>query len=880
LRPALCLIALVLVGALALAQGAQAAIHIQAFEFSSTEADGEPSTQAGAHPYQATTSLTFAGDTPSSADNPRNIVLDLPPGLVGILAEMPTCKQLEFQFAGCSPESQIGYVRLVGFDPEEEGAVFYPLSKIETIPGAAAAEFGINTGVSSAVRLQMKVRTGEDYGLSIGARNLSQSLSLKEVTITLWGVPADPSHNGLRGECLGLTGPTGGSCPSEAPRLPLLTNPAACLPVLSVTARVDSWQSPGVFDSATSSNEGSEGSPVGIEGCEGLDFRPSLSVRPSVLTPRTPAGMTFDLRAPQPQSPDAPAEAPLEDVAVTLPRGVAISPPAAAGLGACVAAQIRLGDGSQPSCPDASKLGTVTIETPMLPAPLSGSIYLAQPGDNPFGSRFAIYGVAAAEGALIKLAGRVDPDPVTGRLRVTFDDVPQLPFREAEITLFGGARAPLSSPPRCGTYATEAELTAWGAAAPVARSTSFELSSGCSEPPFAPSLKAGTSNPAAGAFSPLVLKLQRGERDSEFATSLTLDFPPGVAAALGTRSYCPHGELAVALAEPDCPGSSRIGEAVVGAGVGPSPLYLTGKVYLAGPFRGAPFSLAVVVPARAGPFDLGSIVERIAVDVDPHSGRLSARADGLPEIRDGVPLELRSLTLELDRPDFIRNPTSCEPTAITGIAATGLGRSAPVSEPFQVGGCSSLAFKPRLALSVLAGAGRGGHPALRAVLRGGSHEAAIADATIDAPAGELLDLRHLGAMCARGLPPERCPAASRLGRARVWSPLLGEPLVGSIYLRAPGGRLPGLLVDLRGGGLHFMLGGRVTAVPGRLRIRLSDLPDLPLTKAVFTLAGGRRGLLVNSEALCGRQHRARASLQGHNGALRSLRPRLRPRSGC
>jgi hypothetical protein len=878
LRPALCLIALILIGTLVSAQGAQAAIHIQAFDFAATEADGEPSTQAGAHPYQATTSLAFSGDTPSSYENPRNIVLDLPPGLVGILAETPTCKELEFQFAGCSPESQIGYVKLVGLDLE--GPVFYPLSKIEAVPGAAA-EFGINAGASSAVRLQMKVRTGEDYGLSISARNLSQSLFLKEVTITLWGVPADPSHNGLRGECLALKGPTGGSCPSEAPRRPLLTNPSACLPALSVTARVDSWQNPGVFDSATSSNEGSEGSPVGIEGCEDLDFRPALSVRPSVVTPRTPSGMTFDLRAPQPQGADAPAEATLKDAAVTLPRGVAISPPAAAGLGACSAAQIRLGDGSQPSCPDASKLGTVTIETPILAAPLSGSVYLAQPGDNPFGSRFAIYGVAAAEGALIKLAGRVDPDPATGRLRVSFDDVPQLPFSEVEITLFDGPRAPLSSPPRCGTYATGAELTAWGARAAVTRSTSFQLSSGCPEPPFAPGLRAGTFNPAAGAYSPLVLKLQRGDRDGEFASSLSLDLPPGVSAALRGTSYCPEGELAAAVPTgPRCPGSSRVGDAVVGAGLGPRPLYLTGEVYLAGPFRGAPFSLAVVVPARAGPFDLGSIVERIAVDVDPRSGRLRTRADGLPQIRDGIPLELRSLTLEIDRPDFIRNPTSCEPMAIVGTATTGLGQSAALSQPFQVGGCSSLRFKPRLALSVLAGAARGGHPTLRAVLRAGPDEAAIAAAAIDVPAGELLDLRHLGAMCARGLPPDRCPGASRLGRARVWSPLLGDPMVGPIYLRSPSGRLPGLLVDLRGDGLRFGLDGRVTTAHGRLRLRLSDLPDLPLAKAVLTLAGGRRGLLVNSEGLCAAPRRAKASLRAHNGALRGLRPVVRLRGGC
>jgi hypothetical protein len=876
LRCAICVLALLPVGALVSAHDARAAIHIQAFRFSLEEAGGEPSTQAGAHPAQATTFLAFTGEGPSSYENPRDLTVDFPPGLVGIAPAVPTCKAAEFTAGGCSPESQVGFVKLVQVEEGDDSANFYALSRLEAMPGAAA-EFGVNAGGPS-VRLRLGVRAGG--GLSISAKNLPQTVILNEVTITLWGVPADPSHDSLRGKCLTGEGPTGGSCPSEALRRPLLANPSSCLPVLSLSARVDSWQNPGVFDSATASTMASGGEPVGIEGCESLDFRPTVTVGTSVPTPRTPTGLTFVLHAPQPQSADAPTEASLDDASVTLPDGVAISPPAAAGLGACAAGQFRLGDDSQPSCPDASKLGTMTVETPLLAAPSSGPVYLARPGENPFASRFAIYAVAAADGALIKLAGRVDPDPVTGQLRVTFEDLPQLPFSEVTIALFNGPRAPLATPSRCGTYTSASELTAWGAQVAVARSTAFELTAGCSEPSFDPSLRAGVVSPAAGSYSPFALRLERGDRDAEFASSLSLELPPGVSAALGATSSCPEGKLvANGSVLSSCPDSSRIGSAVVGAGLGAKPLYLAGVVYLAGPYRGAPFSLAAIVPARAGPFDLGTIVERVAVAVDPRSGQLITRADGLPRIRDGIPLELRSLSLRLDRPGFIRSPTSCRPMAITGTASTGRGQSVALSQPFQVGGCSRLAFKPRISLHVLNGVRRGGHPALRAVLHAGPDEATLAAAAIGLPTGELLDLRHLGAMCAPGVPPERCPDSSRLGRARVWSPLLGDSLAGSIYLRAPSGRLPRLLVDLRGGGFQFMLEGRVTAARGRLRLHLSGLPDLPLTKAVLTLAGGRRGLLVNSESLCGRPQRAEASLIGHNGALRGLRPLLRPR-GC
>jgi hypothetical protein len=282
----------------------------------------------------------------------------------------------------------------------------------------------------------------------------------------------------------------------------------------------------------------------------------------------------------------------------------------------------------------------------------------------------------------------------------------------------------------------------------------------------------------------------------------------------------------------------------------------------------------------AGPFDLGNLVIRAAADVDPTTAQVSVSTDPLPRILNGIPLRLRSIALGLDRSGFIRNPTSCEPMSVTGTATAGRGPSVPLSEFFQVGGCAGLPFEPGLSIDLLGGLGRSDHPAVRAVLRGRADEAAIAAMTMTLPAGELLDLRNVRSLCAVRLSPERCPRASRLGRASVLSPLLDEPVQGPIHLRAPSDRLPDLVADLRGDGLHFVLHGQTVTSGGHLRIRFPDLPDIPLSKAVLTLSGGRHGILVNSEGLCGRSRHISVSLGAHDGDRKQLTPHVRLRGRC
>lgn len=875
-RGGLCLV-LLFCAALAMAGSARAAIQLDSFEFASTDASGQPSQLAGAHPFQVTASFVFAshdeGNDTLPNESPRNVTVDLPPGLIGIPTATPTCSEGDAEVGTCPLDTQIGYIELTSPSHAEDPVLSYPMFNMK--PVGVAAQFGIVV-FQVPTRVVGEIHAERGYGISVRVRNLHQALSWTQLKVTIWGVPADASHDGLRGDCLLLNGESSGaSCPADAARLPLLTNPSACLPVLSVVARIDSWENPGVFTSATAANRDSLGNPVGITDCESLDFNPTISAAPSASTPRAPTGMTVALHAPQVADPDGRAEATVGKATVILPEGVAISPSAAAGLGACAEDQIRLGNDSPPTCPDDSKLGTLTVDTPLLDEPLSGPIYLARPWETPFESRFAVYAVAVGRGVLVKLAGRVDPDPATGQLRVTFDRIPQLPFRDLEVDFWGGPRALLSNPPHCGAYATTSKLTAWGAAAPVERSASFELSSGCPEPRFRPVLSAGSRDPRAGAFSTFALRLRRGDLDGEFASLSSIELPPGLAVALKGMSYCPDSVLVAAEASEStplgCPDSSRVGSVVVGAGPGPSPIYLSpGDVYLAGPYGGAPLSLAISIPALAGPFDLGTVKLRAALRVDPIDLHAEIVAGRLPAVLAGIPLQIRDLRLEIDRPRFILNPSNCGASSVTVSAVSNERMTAEPSSPFRVAGCRRLGFAPKLTVGFSdAPTRRGGHPRVRAILSTRRGDANIARAALTMPPTEFLDTTHIRSVCSRErYAADRCPKGSIYGYAKVSSPLLDQPLRGPVYLRSSAHTLPDLVASLDGQ-IHVDLAGRIDSPGGRIRSVFRAVPDVPVSRFVLNMHGGRRGLLVNNTELCGANPRAWAKFAGQN-AKRSV----------
>jgi hypothetical protein len=574
----------------------------------------------------------------------------------------------------------------------------------------------------------------------------------------------------------------------------------------------------------------------------------------------------------------------LRDATVSLPQGMTVNSSAASGLTGCAPDQIGINDASAPTCPDSSKIGTTTIDSPLLPDQMTGGIYVAKQGENPFGSLLAIYSTAYADGVWIKLAGEVHADPVTGRLVTTFSNNPQLPFEEFRLNFANGSHAILATPDDCGSYSTASALSPWSGGADAAPSSSFAITSGCVAG-FSPSLTAGSQNAQAGAYSPFSVSLTRADTDQNLA-GLTVRLPEGLLARLAGVPECTDAQLAHAssataateLAEPSCPAGSQVGTVEAGAGTGPDPFFLSGKVYLTGPYMGAPYGLAVVVPALAGPYDLGTVVVRQALEVDPTTTQVTDVSDPFPTILQGIPLDIRRVDVDVNRSGFTVNPTDCAPTAVDGTALSIRGASAALSSRFQVGGCGDLGFAPKLEVTLKGATGRSGHPALRALLTTRPGQANIGRAQVNLPHGEFLDQGNLGDTCTRPVLQEsRCPTSSVYGYARAWTPLLEKPLEGNVYLVGGYGyKLPALVAELDGQ-IRVLLVGKIDTGPNHgIRATFESVPDAPISRFELRMKGGKKyGLLENSEALCQAPkatRRAIARFTGQDGKVEHFKP--------
>jgi hypothetical protein len=910
---------------------ASAVEQIESFHFGVTDLGGAPTQQAGGHPDQTATTFVFANqENPEGKilplESPRNVKVNLPAGMVGSATAVPTCKeaQLTANFAptSCPNDSAVGFVSLevpaTGFCSScgFPGPLLFPIYNMQAPPGEAA-EFGFNA-IENVVHLVAHVRSEPEYGISITATNTPQGLALIGFTTTFWGVPADPSHDTLRGNCLTAFGPSGSECPSDVAQIrPLLTNPTACSPSLTAVARVDSWTNTGVFAEASSANENNSGQAVGIDGCSSLPFAPEIEGRPTTESGDSPSGLDVKLHVPQNEDPKGIASSQLKDATLTFPPGLTINPSSAAGLEACSPEQVgllsRVGepkalfDEIPVSCPDASKLGKVSIETPLLANPLEGAIYLATQNENPFGSLLGLYIVVEdpTTGVILKLAGHPVADPQTGQLTVIFDQNPQLPFEDLQVELFPGARAALRTPMTCGEYTTSSDLSPWTSpeGADKTPSAKFALSKNCvsgeSGAPNKPSFSAGTTSSTAGAFSPFVLKVSR-EDGTQPLKSIETTLPKGLLGRLSGTPYCPDTALAAAAgksgkdeqASPSCPSDSQVGTVAVGAGAGPTPLYVGGKVYLAGPYKGAPLSLAIITPAVAGPFDLGNVVVRTALQVDPVTTQIHAVSDPIPTILQGIPLDVRSIALTIDRSQFTVNPTNCEPTAVLAGTTSVFDQTASLSSPFQVGGCGALAFKPKLSLGLSGATRRGKDPALKAVLTASAGQANIGRVAVILPKSVFIDQGHVGNPCTRVQFAEgdgngsACPAKSILGKATAYSPLLGKPLTGNVYFRSNGGerKLPDLVASL-GGQIHVDLVGFIDSVHqkgiegSRVRNTFASVPDAPVSRFVLELKGGKKGLLQNSADLCRSTNKATVKMNGQNGKIADSETVVKPSCG-
>jgi hypothetical protein len=865
---------------------------------------GQFTRQAGSHPdLKVSFDLKVDPDavndglpTPGPTESIRDVVVDLPPGLVGDPTALPTCSLTGLSNVGeagpdCPATSQVGSVNGeimllggAGFASFIGPIALYNLEHGPDVP----ARFGFNYE-GTVVTIDGRVRPG-DYRISSASLNTSQALGLKSIDVTLWGVPADASHDPLRQL---PDAPSAAGWPPYFPPIstlvavrPFLTVPTSCTGApVEFAMRADSWQTRGVFDSRTLSAD-PDGTPFRFEGCDDLAFEPSVDVQPLSHVADAPTGLAVDLQVPQSDDPYGTASAHVRRVVMTLPEGMSVSPSSAAGLGACAPSEIGLGSNDAPSCPSSSKLGEVTIDTPLLDEPLEGEMILARQNDNPFGSLIAMYLAVKGPGFYLKLPGRVDLDPNSGRLLVSFDNTPQLPFSRMRVKFPGGSQAALATPAACGSYNTRVEITSWATDTPVLRDSPMSIDQDCSALPFAPEFSAGSILASAGRYSPFSFSLTRGDR-MPVLSRITTSLPGGLLANLKSAGRCGDAQAAAG----SCPADSLIGSTTTLSGPGAVPLGLKGRVYLTGPYKGAPFGLSIVVPTKgqAGPFDLGDVVVRAALQVDPNDAHVTVVSDPLPTIIEGIPLRLRQVGVSIDREDFTINPTSCQAKEIVGNFTALSGETSHQTERFAVGGCGDLSFKPRLDLRLTGKKQRttGKHPGVRATLRQtGVGESGIKKAVVKLPRTLALDPDNANALCefedgTKADLEKRCPKGSIVGRVRATTPLLTKPLSGNVYFvknirvdKKTGNKirtLPMLVAALRGEIAINLKGTSSVTRDGRLVNTFAAVPDAPITKFNLNLRGGGQGILVVTDSarghlnICRGPQRAQISMDGQNG---------------
>lgn len=895
--------------ALILPATAQADFGLQSISAKALNADGSVDLQAGSHPYEYKLNITMNQDINGFPEGVlREVIVELPAGLVGNPQATPQCAGAAFegQASNCPQNSQIGLANFTfggGIDGE------FPVYNLSTPVGVPAR---IGFSLVNRNSFQEASLRSSDYGVSVVDRTIPD-IELQTLTETIWGVPADSSHDGRR-LCEGNVLP----CPTDSPRRPFLTLPTSCGGPLKTVVRVDSVGNPGVFDTKVISSVDDEGIEAGLYNCEAPPFEPSISAQPETNAADSPTGLHVNVHLPQNEDPEGLAAANLKDTVVTLPRGLTVNASAADGLGACPLEGpegINLPKSTDPNvpepaavaeaakCPANSKVGNVEVKTPLLDHPVPGNLYLAKQGENPFSSLLALY-IALNDpvsGTVVKIAGKVEPDPATGQLTATFTENPQLPFEDLDLDVFGGPHANLTTPPTCGTYTTTAALTPWTTpeGATANRSSSFSVSSGAAGGPCAgseaqlpnkPSLEAGTTMPFAGNYSPLLFRLTR-ENGSQRFGAVNATMPPGLTGKLAGLSECSDAQIAIAAsrskegqgtlekASPSCPSSSEIGTVTVGAGSG-APLYVSGKAYLAGPYKGAPISFAFITPAIAGPFDLGTVVVRAAAYVDPTTAQITVKSDQIPQIIAGIPLDIRSIAVNADRNRFTLNPTSCDPMQIGASAISALSQSVLLSNRFQVGGCKGLDFKPKIALKLKGGTKRGAFPKLQATYTPKPEgEANLKDLVLRFPRSEFVEQGHFRTICTRvQFAANQCPNASIYGHVKAITPLLDKPLQGPVYLRSSNHNLPDVVFVLKGQ-IDAQVAVRIDSLKGSLRASLEDAPDVPLSKVVLDMQGGKKGLLVNSRDVCAKAYRAIAKMTAHSGREFEARPVVKSECG-
>lgn len=894
---------------------------------------GAPARRAGSHPFQFTTTIQLnagrvyptvtevfgaRGEAVEQPALPRNLRFPLPAGLVGNARAVPKCPMETFlqstSFINeCPDATAVGVSSVTVVESSSFGLFRLAVPVFNLPPGhGEPARFGL-MAAGAPVVIDTSVDPEDDYRIAARVSNISQLVQFLSATTTFWGTPGDPRHDNARGWNCVYQDPHG-PCerPANLSEIPFLRMPVQCSSPLTFGLELEPWNAP-IGTEVESRSFTSET----LQGCNQIPFSPSVNAAPTAERAESPSGLEFRLDMPNDGlfTKNATAEGQAKKVEVTLPEGMTINPSQAEGLGACSPAQYaqeRFDSAPGAGCPESSKIGSVDITTPLLDEEAHGSVYVAAPYDNPFDSLLALYMVAKIpeRGILVRQAGEVGLDPRTGQITTTFDDLPQIPFESFKLHFFEGNRAPLVMPSQCGSYDIVTRFMPWHAADPdnplasevITRTTPFTIDQGCPSgpPPFAPGFVAGTQNNAAGSYSPFTVRLTRDDGEQEFSR-FSLKLPKGVIGKLAGIPFCPEAAIAAARARtgahggqeeadsPSCPAASQIGRTVVGAGVGSTLSYAPGKIYLAGRYQGSKLSVLAITTAKVGPFDLGTVVIRQALKVDPETAEVStdgSSADPIPHILQGIVTHARDIRIIVDRENFVLNPTSCQRmSARATVVGSGIDFGAPgddqpvdVASPFQAADCASLGFKPKLKLTLAGGTRRSATPRLRAVLRARKGDANIGRAQVTLPRSEFLEQAHIRAVCTRVQfnsgqgNGAQCPKASIYGRAKAVSPLLDEPLKGPVFLRSSDNELPDLVAALHSSKVDITLDGRIDSLNGRIRNTFESVPDAPVTKFVLEMQGGKKGLIVNSTNICRGKHRAIAEFEGQNGRHSLLRP--------
>ncbi|HXB66170.1 MAG TPA: hypothetical protein VNV42_14970 [Solirubrobacteraceae bacterium] len=877
--------------------------------------DGTIDTQAGGHPYSLTASfylnnfVSSSFDFETGGDQPteemRNITFSLPRGLVGNPTAAPACTRAELNSEKCPADSQIGIDRSVQGGPfplypfweEEErppieafGTDFVispqlPVYNMVPPPGVPAEFAFLFEG--KGVFLNASVRSGSDYGITEHIDNILQG-KFTFNSLTVWGTPGDPSHNYQRCGRTVQSEATECDAPGVTGLTPFLTLPTACEGPQVVSIGMEPWALDGVQgpdDETSILSHEQAGVPTGFTGCGHLDFSPAIVAAPDTTYAETPAGLTVEVKARQEGLTDFEglSMSNIKNTSVTLPEGMAINPGQAAGLEACPLSRDAVGTEGVPSCPNASRVGTDEIQTPLLAKPLTGSVYVLQ--SNPPNLKLLV--AASGEGVNLKLVGDVHLDEKTGRLTTTFTETPELPFTLFKLAFSGGAQAALTTPPQCGWYTATSDFTPWSTPATpdVFPESEFAIGSGpggspcVSRLPFAPVMSAGATTDQAGGFTDFSMLLSRGD-GQQHISRLQFKAPEGLTGELSKITLCEEPQAASG----NCPSGSQIGHTTVEAGPGPYPLVVPqpseppAPIYLTGPYAGAPFGLSIVVPVVVGPFNLGTIVTRAKIEVDPLMAQLTITTDPLPQIVAGVPTDLRDIDAVIDRPQFMVNPTNCDASSFSGTATSAEGATAPLSSPFQVGSCRSLAFQPTFKVSTSAKTSRTQGASLSVTLdlpdEGGlGSEANVQKVKVSLPKQLPSPLKTLQKACLETVfaeNPASCPIASQVGLVKVSTPLLSGPLTGKAYFVSHGGaKYPELIMVLVGeDGVTVQVHGETfISKAGITTATFAAVPDVPFSSFELTLPQREYPALTANGNLCKGTLLMPTEIAGQNGLV-------------